>query len=128
VSGRPPHETGPHWGEVGIHGVHRFREWDAVATVETPGPDGDELELVALADGRVLPPEAASLAEHLEHARPFRARAVRRGERLWAVGLRAIVVEERPEPGDTFERLEADRVVRGRRLTGRLWELERSRL
>ena len=33
-----PHQPGPHWGEVGIHGLHRLREWDAVSLVEVPAP------------------------------------------------------------------------------------------
>ena len=126
MSGRPPHDVGPHWGEVGIHGVHRLREWDTVATVELAGPDEDEVELVALADGRTLPPAAEPFTAALAAAPPYRARAVRRGPRLWAVGLRAIEVEERIEPGDGFERVEGSTVVRGVRLAGDLWEIERS--
>ncbi len=49
-----PHDPGPHWGEVGIHGLHRPREWDAVLTVEAPDVPGDEGWFVVLADGRVL--------------------------------------------------------------------------
>lgn len=128
MSGRPPHEVGPHWGEVGIHGMHRFREWDAVVTVETTGPAEDEVDFIALDDGRVLPEAALTLAAAVEQGRPYRAHAVRRGDGLWAVGVRTIEVEERLEPGDAFERVEGDRVVRGRRLVRSLWEIERSRL
>ena len=35
---------------VGIHGVHRQREWDAVATAEAR-LEGDRLEFAALPDG-----------------------------------------------------------------------------
>ncbi|HWG55111.1 MAG TPA: hypothetical protein VNT58_01170 [Gaiellaceae bacterium] len=128
TGGRPPHELGPHWGEVGIHGVHRLREWEAVFAVEAAGVDGDELDLVALSDGRVLPPEAHALAVAIGRPRPFRARAVRRERDLWVVGVRPIVVEERLEPGDELERVEGEVVVRGRRLVGSLWEVERARL
>ncbi len=34
------HEPGPHWGEVGIHGLHRPRRWDAVAVVEVAFAQG----------------------------------------------------------------------------------------
>ena len=49
-----PHDPGPHWGEVGIHGLHRQREWDALTTVDAPEVVGDELWFVALADGRTV--------------------------------------------------------------------------
>ena len=129
MSGWPPHDAGPHWGEVGIHGMHRLREWDAVVTVEAAAPQVDgELEFVVLPDGRALPAAAAVLAAALDHAPPYRARAVRRGSDLWAVGLRRIAVEERLEPGDSFERVEDGTVVRGRRLADSLWEIETARL
>jgi len=128
VSGRPPHDVGPHWGEVGIHGMHRLREWDAVVTVEAAGPAEGELEFVALPDGRTVPAEAAALVATLDQDVPYRARAVRRGERLWAVAVRRIRVEERLEPGDEFERVEEGTVVRGRRLVGSFWEIETSKL
>jgi hypothetical protein len=128
VSGRPPHDVGPHWGEVGIHGMHRLREWDAVVTVEAAGPAEDELEFVALPDGRAVPAEAAALVAALEQEQPYRARAVRRGDLLWAVAIRRIRVEERLEPGDEFEHVEEGTVVRGRRLVGSWWEIETAKL
>ena len=54
-----PHDPGPHWGEVGIHGLHRQREWDAVVTVEAPGAEGADLWFVALRDGGVVVEEGA---------------------------------------------------------------------
>lgn len=72
---------------------------------------GDQVEFVALADGRVVLEEgnaadlealAAALAGSLE--RPFRAVAVRRDD-VWAVGGSAIeVVQLAPDPqGDDLE-------------------------
>ena len=49
-----PLDPGRHWLEAGITGIPRQREWDAVKLVEAPGAAGDELEFVALPDGRVL--------------------------------------------------------------------------
>lgn len=92
-----PHDPGPHWGEVGIHGLHRQREWDAVGSVAAPGEDGDECRLVALPDGRVLveagqAPDPERLACCLRLERPFRAHAVRRGSGVWAVAGRRLEV------------------------------------
>ena len=41
----------PGWLDVGIHGVPRPREWDAVLTVEAE-VDGDRAVFVALPEGR----------------------------------------------------------------------------
>src|SRR5919201_718095 len=48
VGGRPA------WGEVGIHGIARVREWDAVVTADAPEADGDRIELTNTADGKGL--------------------------------------------------------------------------
>jgi len=109
----PPHDTQPRWGETGIHGVQRPREWDAVATVEAPGLAGDSLEFVCLPDGTLLLDEevdsdaAGPLADALEQAvrPPYRAEAVRRDGVTWAAAARAIEVVE------LSERLEGDEVV-----------------
>lgn len=109
LSERPPHDTRPRWGEVGIHGVHRQREWDAVATVDVSDLDGAEALFVTLPDGTVLAEsddlDLAPLADALEAtiAPPYRAQAVRREGTLWAVAARRIQVENLPEEidGDT---------------------------
>jgi hypothetical protein len=132
----PPHRPGPHWGEVGIHGLARPREWDATAVVEAGGLRPEELEFVALPDGTLLvedevPDDALGpLADAIEAslAPPYRARAVRRGGDVWAVGARRIEVAELDEAGDELERLEGDVFVRARRLDGPLWEVERTPL
>jgi len=103
---RPPHDPSPRWGEVGIHGVHRQRVWDAVATVDAPELDGDEAAFVALLDGTVLAEtddlDVERLADALEASiePPYRAEAVRRTDGLWAVAARRIRVVDVPEAVD----------------------------
>jgi len=101
-----PLDTAPRWGEVGIHGVHRQREWDAVAIAEAPELEGDEARFVVLVDGSILAEtddlELETLAAALEGAleAPYRAEAVRRGDGLWAVAGRRVQVVEIPEEVD----------------------------
>jgi hypothetical protein len=134
---RAPFDPGPHWGEVGIHGVHRQRVWDAVATVEAPRLDGTEAHFVVLADGTVIAEtddlDVEPLADALEASLepPYRAEAVRRGDGWWAVAGRAIEVVEVPEEiaGDhvTITMREGERTVEldGERVFGGLPTLER---
>ena len=103
---RPPHDPGPRWGEVGIHGVSRPREWDAVVTAEAPRLGVGELEFVVLPDGTLvvddeleleagsLDPLAAALEAELKP--PYRAAAVWRGASRWGVAGRRIEVAELP--------------------------------
>jgi hypothetical protein len=87
-----------------LHGG-RPRRWDAVATTEAPGLEGDELEFTALPDGTLLldediPNDALSpLVEAIEHSlsAPYRARAVRGEDDLWGVAANRIDVVEVPE-------------------------------
>jgi hypothetical protein len=106
LGGQPLEEPArPAWLEAGIHGVPRQREWDAVVAVETEEVAGDEARFVALPDGTLLVEEGDELeplAAALEGTikPPYRAEAVRRGERRWAVGARRIEVVELPDdPG-----------------------------
>ncbi len=105
ASTRPPVDTRPQWGEVGIHGVHRPREWDAVVAAEA-GDDADEASFVVLPDGSVVvesgPEQVEPLAEAIEQAidPPFRAEAVRRGGRTWGVAARRIRVLELDADGE----------------------------
>jgi hypothetical protein len=101
-----PHNPGPHWGEVGIHGMHRQRQWDAVVTTEADVA-GEVVQFVALADGMLLVEEGddeadpTSFADALEGSieAPYRAQAVNR-QGVWAVAAQAIeVVELAPDPG-----------------------------
>ncbi len=124
---RPPHDIGPRWGEVGIHGLHRPREWDAVAAARAPDLPGDSVHFVALPDGVLLVEDElpdgalAPLAAAIEATlRPsYRAEAVRRSEDVWAVAARAIeVVELTEDPsGDELE-LTWDGSERGYRVDG----------
>jgi hypothetical protein len=104
-----PHDPGPRWGEVGIHGVHRQREWDAVATVVAPELSGTEARFVALPDGTLVAEtddlDVQPLADALEASvqPPYRAEAVRRPDGLWAVAARRIDVVEVQEEIDGDE-------------------------
>ena len=102
-----PHDPGPHWGEVGIHGLHRQREWDAIATVERPD-EGSEAWFVVLADGSLVreagDADPASFRETISVPPPFRAHAVRRDGTTWAVAARRIeTVELQDAGGDEIE-------------------------
>jgi hypothetical protein len=109
-----PHDPRPRWGETGIHGMHgvqRPRQWDAVLVAEAPDYRGDEVHFVALPDGSLLVDEDVAdgalepLAEAVEQSvsPPYRAEAVRRGERRFAVAARAIETVEVPEQVDGDE-------------------------
>jgi len=97
----PPHDTRPRWGEPGIHGIHRFREWDAIVRAEGVDLDVDEVGFVALADGTLVvdgdeDPDLAALAEAVEQELPppYRAQAVRADETGWTVAAEAIELVE----------------------------------
>jgi hypothetical protein len=117
---------------TGIHGIHRQREWDAIATAEAELP-GDRLEFAALPDGTlvveidVADDALAPLAEAVESSLtpPYRAAAVRQDERIWAVGAKRIDVRPFPgHDGDELELVEEGHVFLGRRLDGDLFEVE----
>jgi hypothetical protein len=103
-----PHDPGPHWGEVGIHGLHRQREWDAVATLEGEA-EGDEAWFVVLAGGTLVgeggDADPASFRTAVALAPPFRAHAVRRDGTTWAVAARRIETAELDDDpaGDQIE-------------------------
>jgi hypothetical protein len=82
---------------VGIHGVHRAREWDVVATTVAPGLAGDRLLFVALPDGMLLIEEGeggdvAPLADAVEAQLepPYRVLGVRQEDERWAVAANRI--------------------------------------
>lgn len=89
-----PHDPGPHWGEVGIHGLHRHREWDVVATVDAPGLAGSETWFVVPEAGEIVEEEGdadpSAFVPAIALAAPFRAHAVRRDGGLWVVAARRI--------------------------------------
>ena len=103
-----PHDPGPHWGEVGIHGIHRQREWDTVATVERKAA-GSEAWFVVLPDDSLVVEDGDADPEPfraaLSVAPPFRAHAVRRDGTTWAVAARKIETVELEEApaGDEVE-------------------------
>jgi hypothetical protein len=109
---RPPHDTRPRWGEAGIHGIHRFREWDAIVRVDGVDLDVDEVRFVALGDGTLVVDgdedlELAPLAEAIEEELPppYRAQAVRADETGWTAAAEAIELVELPREleGDELE-------------------------
>jgi hypothetical protein len=154
--GSPPGEDrrAP-WDKAGIHGVHRPREWDEVATVETDLA-GDQAKFVVLDDEIVVeegPEEIAPLADALALEPPFRAEGVRRSKGVWAVAGRRIEVirlpgvdggqlEQTRRGGELTLLVDGERrfgsipalerrgdyTVRARRLEGELWEVEASLL
>lgn len=143
----------PNWDVVGIHGLQRAREWDAVAMANAPDLTGERVEFVALPPERLVAPEkenVAPLAVALdkEVARPYRAEGVRREGALWAAaarkiqtidlpgiegdeieltlhdGERTLVVDGAPVFG-TIPQLERDQhAVRARRIVDDVWEVE----
>jgi hypothetical protein len=134
-----PLDTRPRWGEVGIHGVHRQRRWDAFATVEAPSTPGDRQAFTALPDGTLLVEDdapdgaLAPLADAVEEelAPPYRAQAVRQDSRVWAVAAKSIevVALEQEIEGDEVELAvrsdERTFLVDGRPEFGGVPELER---
>jgi hypothetical protein len=97
----------------GIHGPHRAREWDIVATLSAPGVAVDRIDFVALPEGDFVAdddlPDAAltAFAEAVEASvePPYRAEAVRRDGDTWAVAARTTDVVELPASieGDEIE-------------------------
>jgi hypothetical protein len=92
-------DTRPPWQETGVHGVHRPREWDVTVNAIAPDVDGDAARFVVLPDGTLLVEDGAdagleplAAAVEQELAAPFRARAARQRDTLWAVQGRRIEV------------------------------------
>ena len=108
----PPVDPRSGWQEIGVHGMQRPREWDATVTAEAPGIEGDAVRFVALPDGTLLveegpdvslEPLAAAVEQSLRV--PYRARAARQVETLWAIQAKQIEVIELPEApeGETLD-------------------------
>jgi hypothetical protein len=103
MSASAPLDPRPAWQEVAVHGLQRPREWDVTVTAEAPDIEGDAVRFVALPDGTLLVEEGPDgsvepLATAVEQSvsAPYRARAVRQGESLWAIQARRIEVIELP--------------------------------
>jgi hypothetical protein len=133
----PPHDTRPRWGSAGIHGIHRFREWDALVRVEGVELDADEVAFVALADGTLVvegdeEDDLAPFAEAIEAELPppYRAQAVRARDGAWTVAAEAIELVElgREVEGEQIELTvrdgERSMLVDGAPAFGSLRELE----
>jgi hypothetical protein len=121
------------WREVGIHGMQRPREWDATETVEAPDIEGGAATFVVLPDGSLLVEEGPDsslqpLADAVERdlQPPYRARAARVKDDLWAVQARRIHVvkiENGPD-GDAIELTDESLLVDGEKVFGSVPELE----
>ncbi len=134
----PPHDTRPRWGSAGIHGIHRFREWDALVRVEGVKLDTDEVAFVALGDGTLVvddeeEDDLAPFAEAVEAELPppYRAQAVHAGGGVWTVAAEAIELVElgKELEGEQIELTvrdgERSLVVDGAPAFGSVRELER---
>jgi hypothetical protein len=99
----------PFWQVVGIHGIPREREWDAVASTEAPGLPGDNVEFVALPDGTLVVDEdvpdgtLAPLADALSLPAPYHAFGLRQDADVWSVAAKRVQVVEVPEHVDGDE-------------------------
>jgi hypothetical protein len=87
---------------VGVHGVHRPREWDVVATTVAPGIAGDRVIFAVLADKTLLIEEGKGDFEPLagvvegQLGRPYRVIAVRQEDDRWAVAANEIEALDLP--------------------------------
>ncbi len=99
----------PFWQVVGIHGIPREREWDAVASAEAPGLPGDNVEFVALPDGSLVVDEdvpdgtLVPLADALSLPAPYHAFGLRQDADVWSVAAKRVQVVEVPEHVDGDE-------------------------
>jgi hypothetical protein len=141
----PKHPGPPHLGllhafeQVAVTGNQRFREWDATATAEAVGLEGDEVSFVALPDGSLVVDEEvgdeslAPLADAIEEQLrpPYRARGVRRHGDVWAVAASKVeIVDLEPDvAGEEIELVvragERTLTVDGARTFGSAPRLER---
>jgi hypothetical protein len=127
----------PLWQEPGISGLSRPRQADTVVTVDAPDIEGDAVRFVVLPDGTLLveegpdsslEPLAAAVEQELRP--PYRARAVRRSETMWAVEARRIQVVELPGApgGEAIDVARTDEgtttAVDGQRIFGTIPALE----
>ena len=89
----------------------RARHWDTFVTADAPDVKGSEVDFVALPDGTILveaeegDAALAPLANAVETkiAPPYRAKAVKQTDRIWAVSAMQIEVARFDSDGDTIE-------------------------
>lgn len=98
----------PAWDQVGIHGLHRMREWDAVLTIEADAP-GTEARYVVLDESVVVEsdeelPDAFAEAFEGRLEPPYRVVAVRQSGDVWALGGRRIETAKLADaPGEELD-------------------------
>jgi hypothetical protein len=122
---------------AGIHGRHRPREADVFVTADTPEIDGDVVQFVALPDGSLLvedggdsPLDPLATAVESELRAPYRARAVRQSESLWAIEATRLELVSLPDApgGDAIDVTRTDEgtttSVDGQRIFGTIPALE----
>jgi hypothetical protein len=132
-----PFAPSPQESFAGIHGRHRPREADVFVTADAPEIDGDMVQFVALPDGSLLvedggdsPLDPLATAVESELRAPYRARAVRQSESLWAIEAKRLQVVSLPDApgGDAIDvtRTEdgTETSVDGRRIFGTIPALE----
>ena len=89
----------------------RARHWDTFVTAEAPDVDGNEVDFVVLPDGTILveQEEGDAALEPLANAvemkitPPYRAKAVKQTDRIWAISAMQIQVARFEQDGDTIE-------------------------
>src|SRR5207248_5707983 len=89
----------------------RARHWDTFVTADAPDVAGTEVDFLTLPDGTILVEEEEGdaalepLANAVETkiAPPYRAKAVKQTDRIWAVSAMRIQVARLEVGGDTIE-------------------------
>ena len=89
----------------------RARHWDTFVTAEAADVPGSEVEFVTLPDGTILVEEEEGdaalepLANAVETkiAPPYRAKAVKQTDRIWAISAMQIQVARFEQDGETIE-------------------------
>ena len=122
---------------AGIHGRHRPREADAFVTADASEIEGDRVQFVSLPDGSLLvedggdsPLDPLATAVESELRPPYRARAVRQSESLWAIEVKRLQVISLPDApgGDVLDVTRTDEgtttSVDGQRIFGTIPALE----
>jgi hypothetical protein len=122
---------------AGIHGRHRPREADVFVTADAPEIEGDSAQFVALPDGSLLvenggdsPLDPLAAAVESELRPPYRARAVRQSETLWAVEAKQLETISLPGApgGDAIDVTRTDEgtttSIDGQRIFGTIPALE----
>ena len=115
----------------------RARHWDTFVTADAPDVAGTEVDFLTLPDGTILVEEEEGdaalepLANAVETkiAPPYRAKAVKQTDRIWAVSAMQIRVAKVESDGDTIELTQTSdgKAVRvdGMPVFGSIPELER---